>query len=515
MINWSEFNIVGNEKAYLLEALESRWVSGGSYVNKLEEHLQNMYDGYRVLSVCNGTLALQLAFQTIGIKPGDEVIVPSFCFQAAGNVLHQIGATPVYCDVDPLSWNQTIQTINEARTEKTVAIVVVHNYGMPADVKNIKKYSQENGLWLVEDCAEAWFTEHDGKYVGQYGDVSTWSMHATKTVSCGEGGIVLINDKTLVKKAELYRSHGLDRNKVRYLHELPGNNYRLSNLLASIAFAQVEKYEEVIKKRKAVNQKYFELLKKHDLISFQAFKTKDIENLWAIGVLINFNFLEISRDQLMEILSKKGIETRPGFYSASEMDYNKNTKVQSNASDRLSKSIIALPCSWTLTEEDINIICKTLIDILEEKRKPNTNFKIINPHNSEEFGINFENFYPNLKKGRESFRYFENRNLEAVKNHYYNTFIKLGNEVIAYGHIDYDEKDKKLWLGIAIIDRYVGCGWGNLIMHDLIKHVGNNQIYLRVDKANKGAKSLYSSFGFVELNDESVESYLMGYFPKI
>ena len=217
----------------------------------------------------------------------------------------------------------------------------------------------------------------------------------------------------------------------------------------------------------------------------------------------------------MEILSKKGIETRPGFYSASEMDYNKNTRVQSNASDRLSKSIIALPCSWKLTEEDINIICKTLIDILEEKRKPNTNFKIINPHNSEEFGINFENFYPNLKKGRESFRYFENRNLEAVKNHYYNTFIKLGNEVIAYGHIDYDEKDKKLWLGIAIIDRYVGCGWGNLIMHDLIKHVGNNQIYLRVDKANKGAKSLYSSFGFVELNDESVESYLMGYFPKI
>ena len=239
-IEWSSFSPVGNEAQYLQDAFASGWISAGGYVEKLKSELDRVYAGSRSFAVSNGTSALQLAFQTLGVKPGDQVIVPAFCFQAAGNVLSQLGAIPVFCDVNSMTWNQTVETIRRANTGKVVGIVIVHNYGRAAPSEEIATWAKANGLWVIEDCAEAWFTTYRNRFVGQFGDVATFSMHATKTIASGEGGVVMINDKALTEKVRLLRSHGLDRSKTHYMHELAGNNYRLSNLLCAVAYGQLE-----------------------------------------------------------------------------------------------------------------------------------------------------------------------------------------------------------------------------------------------------------------------------------
>ena len=146
-IEWSSFNPVGNEAQYLQDAFASGWVSAGSYVEKLESELDRVYAGSHSFAVSNGTSALQLAFQTLGVEPGDQVIVPAFCFQAAGNILSQLGAKPVFCDIDSVTWNQTLNTIQRAITEKVVGIVIVHNYGRAAPSAEIVAWAKDNGLW--------------------------------------------------------------------------------------------------------------------------------------------------------------------------------------------------------------------------------------------------------------------------------------------------------------------------------------------------------------------------------
>jgi len=155
MINWSNFKVVGRELECLADAFNSGWVSGGPYVEKLESELERIFPGSTALAVSNGTSALQLAFQTLDLKPGDQVLVPSFCFQSASNVLRQLGAEPVFCDVDPLNWNQTVRSVEKARTSRTVGVVVVHNYGIAAPIAKICDWTKEQGLCLIEDCAEA------------------------------------------------------------------------------------------------------------------------------------------------------------------------------------------------------------------------------------------------------------------------------------------------------------------------------------------------------------------------
>ena len=147
LIPWSNFHAVGRELEYLTDAFKSGWISGGQYTQRLEKQLDLIFEKSTSLVVSNGTSALQLAFQVIGLEPEDQVIVPSFCFQAASNIIRQLGALPVFCDINPLSWNQSLSTIKQALTPKTKGIVVVHNYGVSAPIEQINSWAKANGLW--------------------------------------------------------------------------------------------------------------------------------------------------------------------------------------------------------------------------------------------------------------------------------------------------------------------------------------------------------------------------------
>ena len=503
MIRWSNFKVVGRELEYLADAFNSGWVSGGPYVEELESELERIYHGSTALAVSNGTSALQLAFQTLDIRPGDHVVVPSFCFQAASNVLIQLGAKPVFCDVDPLNWNQTVRSIENARTSRTVGVVVVHNYGVAAPVASICDWAKKQGLWLVEDCAEAWFTQHAGRYVGQFGNIATFSMHATKTISCGEGGAILVNDPTIVPKARLLRSHGLDRTKVQYLHECAGNNYRLSNLLAAVGYAQLEQREIIIRKQVELAKIYRDYLEGHWAIETQLSLPQSIDYLWAVAVSIWLDGLTIDRDALLVLLKDRGIETRPGFYSSSRLTYNDDpSAIHSDVADQLHQTIIVLPCSLTLDADEIKFICETLINLVEQHRRVKE-YKILDAQELPNATSLVNHFYSALNAGRKSFRYFDKRSFDVIANHRSTLLLEVDGQIVGYGHLD--PEGTIVWLGISIADGSTGQGWGKLLMKKLLriaKQLDIKTIALKVDRDNLRAIRLYQGFGFQFWHDD-------------
>jgi len=371
MISWSKFSAVGNEEKYLLDALSSGWLSGGDYVLDLEDALTSTFSTPKAYAVSSGTSALQLAYQTLDVTHGDEVVIPAFCFQAAANVAIQLGLRPVFCDVDEETWNQTVETIEQVITNKTVGIVVVHNYGVSAQIQQICKYAAKAGLWVIEDCAEAWFSKRGDRYVGQFGDISTFSMHATKTIACGEGGVILINDEALIDRAALIRSHGLARQNRHYYHELPGNNYRLSNLLCAVALAQLEKRHDILQDQRRNYRVYQELLRDHWAVRSQKANSGGAQDeVWANAVCINFDELEISRDELIELLACREIEIRPGFYSASCLPYlSQFEAVPSTCANHLAENVIVLPTNASIEEGEARTVCTEIIEVINSSMK--------------------------------------------------------------------------------------------------------------------------------------------------
>lgn len=363
-IDWYSFSFWGDEKKYVNDALDSTWLSGGGYLEKFEKSLASSLALPNAFVVANGTAALQLAFLVIDLKPGDEVIVPAFGFMAAANVLKLMNATPVFADIDKNHWGITSETIASKITEKTKAIIVIHNYGVVADMEAIKNLSVSKGLYLIEDCAESIFSKYNGKYCGSFGDLSTFSFHATKTIATGEGGMVSCKSEILADKLKLIRSHGLRREKKHYWHEYYGNNFRLSNILAAIGLGQLEKAEEIIENKYRVVSRFKNQLGENNRIKFQEIPSECEPVIWAIA--ISLHNLTISRDKVMDDLKLMGIESRPGFYTPDQLDLYNNGFPKDNfpVANTISSSVIVLPSYPKLLDEEIDTICEILEDII-------------------------------------------------------------------------------------------------------------------------------------------------------
>jgi len=199
-IPWAKPNYWGNEIQYVNQALESTWISGGPFLDKFERSFSDIFDKKHALAVSNGTTAIHLAYLALGLKPGDEVIVPGFGFQAAANIALQMKLHPVFAEVDPQTWCLAAKDAEKKITSKTKAIVPVHTYGNVCDMDAILKIVKQNQLTVIEDCAESLFSKYQGKYSGTFGEISTFSFQATKTIITGEGGLVLTNDDELKEK---------------------------------------------------------------------------------------------------------------------------------------------------------------------------------------------------------------------------------------------------------------------------------------------------------------------------
>lgn len=358
MIPWYKPHFWGREKYYMIQALESTWISGGEFLDRMESAMAHILQVPHVITTSNGTTSLMLSYLCLDIGPGDEVIIPGFTFAAPANMAIAVGATPVFADIDPRTWLLCPKSVEQKITPKTKAIVPVHIYGNVCDMDEIMRIAKEHNLFVIEDVAEAAFSTYNGKQAGTFGDFGSFSFQATKTITTGEGGAVCTGSDELQDRARLIRSHGM-RPARRYFHEVVGHNFRLTNLQAALGCAQLDHIDDIVANKKRVFSRYQKNLSSIPRIQIQAITPGCDPVMWAIAIKVSEL---ISRDQLMESLKEQGIETRPGFCAFSDMpvyhaDYLPVTK-------DVADNVLSLPSYTMISDEDIDHICGILSDAL-------------------------------------------------------------------------------------------------------------------------------------------------------
>jgi perosamine synthetase len=305
----------GNEKKYVNDCLDSTWISSkGKYIPLFEEKFGEFVGINHSTTVCNGTVALHLALVTLGVGEGDEVIVPSFTYIASVSTIVITGAKPVFVDSLEDTWQMDPADVKRKITPSTKAIMAVHIYGHPCEMNELKKIAKENNIFLIEDCAEAFGSLYQNKHVGTFGDISTFSFYGNKTITTGEGGMVVTNDETLHDRTYHLKMHGLAKYR-QYWHDVIGFNYRMTNICAAIGLAQLENAREKIEKKRELRNWYEEVLsgthvKTHGEVG-------DVfHSYWMFSILLDNPQM---RDDLRKHLSANGIETRPTFYPVHTM----------------------------------------------------------------------------------------------------------------------------------------------------------------------------------------------------
>jgi len=360
MIPWGKPCLGEIERDYLLRALDSTWISGGEFVDKFEADFAGIIGTKYAISASSGTSALHLALLAAGIGSGDEVIVPAFTFVAPANMAIETGARPVYVDIDPRTWCIDVNEVKKSITPKTKAIVPVHVYGNVCDMAALLKVSKDNGIYLIEDVAEAAFSKYKGKYAGSFGDLGCFSFQATKTITMGEGGAVVTNDVKLRERVRIMRSHGMRENK-RYWHDMVGYNYRLTNLLAALGCAQLENLDKIVKAKVRIYNRYFRNLSNLPGIDFQHISRGVEPVIWAVAVKIDPHHFKGDRDYLIAELLRRNIETRPGFYPFSVMPLYKAKPMP--IAELIGRNVISFPSYLAISDEKIDYICDELISL--------------------------------------------------------------------------------------------------------------------------------------------------------
>lgn len=357
-IPWAQPDFWGLEEQYLVEALHSTWISGGAFVSRFE-HEVAVFSGLPfAISASNGTTAIHLVYFGLGLQPGDEVIVPGFCYLAAANIAVQMGVKPVFAEVDPDTFCVTAGAIEAVMTSGTKLIVAVHTYGNVCDMDEILSLAQRRGVPVLEDAAESFASKHTGRQSGAIARLGTYSFQATKTITTGEGGMVVTDDEALARKMALYRSHGvLGR---RYWHELPGHNFRLTNLQAALGCAQLARLESIVRERKRVHRSYAAALKDIAGVRLQTFRPEVDPVLWALALELDPAAYPQGRDKVIEQLAAEGIETRNGFYAASQLPIYPDC-ASLPICERLANNVISLPTFPSLDDQQINYVSSRLV----------------------------------------------------------------------------------------------------------------------------------------------------------
>jgi perosamine synthetase len=349
-------SLSGNEKKYVNDCLDSTWISSkGHFIAEFEQKFAAYTTVQYAASVCNGTVALHLALVALGIGPGDEVIVPTLTYISSVNAITYTGAIPVFVDSLESNWQIDPEDVRKKITQKTKALMVVHLYGHPCEMDSLVSIAKEFDLFIIEDCAEALGALYKGRHVGTFGDIATYSFFGNKTITTGEGGMVVTNDKDLYDKAVHYKGQGLAMNR-EYWHDVIGYNYRMTNICAAIGLAQLEQADTFIFRKREIAYWYEEALKNLPVIFHS--ESKDVRHaFWMCSILVdNPNH----RNQLRQALADKGIETRPVFCPIHAMPMYVNNAEVYPVAERLGSRGINLP-SWPgLKKRETALICSII-----------------------------------------------------------------------------------------------------------------------------------------------------------
>lgn len=345
------------EKRILNECLDSTWISSaGPYIDKFEQAFAQKFNVKHAISCSNGTSALHLALLALDIKKGDEIIIPALTFVSTANVVVYTGATAVFVDIDPLTWNIDASKIEAKITKNTKAIIPVHLYGYPCDLSAILRIAYKYGLAVIEDAAEAHGAIYKNKYVGTLGDIGCFSFYGNKIITTGEGGMLILKSSRLAQKIRLFKNHGMSQIR-RYWHPVVGYNYRMTNLQAAIGLTQLDKIEIFLKKRTLIKKWYIQRLSS---VPGLYMPPSDTTNSKSVNWLFTMRVTgKKTRDQLIQFLKKKNVDSRPAFYPVTDFPMYK-TGEEFPVAQKITHEAINLPTFVDLTKEQVNYITKMI-----------------------------------------------------------------------------------------------------------------------------------------------------------
>lgn len=358
----------GNERDYAMECVDTAWISSmGKYVTAFEETFSAYCGVGHGIACSSGTAAIHLALAALEIGFGDEVLVPDFTLIADSNMVILTGAKPVFVDVEPETYCIDPAKIEEKITPRTRAILAVHMYGHPCDMDALTAIAEKHGLAVIEDAAQAHGTEYKGRKAGGLGRIACFSFYASKTLTTGEGGLVVTDDADLAEKCRILRSHGFEGGGRVYRHRMFGFNYRLTNVQAAIGLAQTERLDHKAERKREVAGWYGELLANVPGLRLPTERSWAKSTFWNYTVLVEPAFGP-GRDLVMERMEAGGVETRSGFYSLHRQPVYEgddprypDTTGEYPVSDRLSEQALCLPSGVGLSREDVTKVVDVLL----------------------------------------------------------------------------------------------------------------------------------------------------------
>lgn len=359
----AEPSITKKEIEYVTKAVRSGWVSSlGEYITGFENKFAKFVGTKYALTTSSGTTALHLALTVLGIKKGDEVIIPDLTFIATASAVKYTGASPVFADIDPDTWCIHPASIKKCITRKTKAIIPVHLYGFPSDMIEINKIAEENGLFIIEDAAEAHGSAINNKLAGSFGNCGVFSFYGNKVITTGEGGMITTDDGNFYERAKYLRDHAMSKEK-RYWHTELGYNYRITNIQAALGLAQLERIGSIIKKKMKIFSWYKQYLGESELYSLNPEK-EEVKNVFWMVCLLLSKKAKIKRDTLMQKLREANVDSRPFFYPMSQLPIHKNSVANPVSYDIASRGI-NLPSGFNLSRTEVKYIAGVITELLQ------------------------------------------------------------------------------------------------------------------------------------------------------
>lgn len=353
------------ELRYVSECVLTGWVSSsGSFISRFEAMFAECCGTKNAVATSSGTAALHLALLSLGVGPGDEVIVPTLTFIATANAVLYTGATPIFVDSESRTWNMDPAEVAGAITPDTKAIIPVHLYGHPARMDELMAIARHHDIPVVEDAAEAHGALFQGHAVGSIGELGTFSFFGNKILTTGEGGMITTDDYSLARSIRMLRDHGMSRGQ-RYWHPVLGYNYRMTNLQAALGVAQMEQFEEILAAKDHLRALYDQLLSKVPGVELSP-RNQDVRSVcWLYSALVNEEVAAMDRDTLMTRLAAKGIETRPFFIPVhTQPIYNRELDLP--VAQTLARRGISLPSSVRLSDREIEKVGRSVAAVLDQ-----------------------------------------------------------------------------------------------------------------------------------------------------
>jgi perosamine synthetase len=361
--------ITSREVDYVADAAANDWYSNANrYVGKFESAFAEYVGVPNAVSLPHCTAGLHLALAALGIGPNDEVIVPESTWIASVAPVSYVGATAVLVDVDPITWCISASSIERALSKRTKAIITVDLYGSVPDYDSIQQLAMNAGIPIIEDAAEALGSVYHGELAGSLGDIGVYSFHGSKTLTTGEGGMLVTNDRRLFDRVLVLRDHGRTPGDRYFQNEQIGYKYKMSAVQAALGLAQLERIDDLLARKRQLFKWYQERLQSIPGFRLNAQPEGVVNSYWMVTI-VSERSISMTTRELMASFYERGIDTRPFFSPLSSLKpyYDSAANARNPISYQLARCAINLPSALSLTEVDVDRVCLAFREILVQR----------------------------------------------------------------------------------------------------------------------------------------------------